>query len=254
MHKTIKNQSTKNKLLLKNLLYKLFPFLNNEGKRELWVSKQLKKTPRKESIMDAGAGECIYKKYCRDLQYTSQDFCLYDGKGDNIGLQAGQWDNTKIDIRSDITDIPVKAAAFDNVLCTEVLEHIPKPHLAIKEFSRILKKGGQLILTAPFSSQTHFSPFHFHTGFTIYWYKKILNLYGFKIVSYERNGDFFGFLAQELLRLPLITKKYTRSKIAVYSFYLFILPIIPILALVSRLSSGSEKQLCFGYHILARKT
>lgn len=64
-----------------------------------------------------GAGGLQYKKYCTHLEYVSQDFGQYDGKGNSIGLQTPEWDNTKLDIVSDITNIPVSDASFDGVIC-----------------------------------------------------------------------------------------------------------------------------------------
>lgn len=69
-------------------------------------------------------------------------FYGYNGKGDSVGLQTGTWDNSAVNIVSEITDILVNDFSFNIVLCTEVLEHVPDPRLAIKEMARILKPGG----------------------------------------------------------------------------------------------------------------
>lgn len=128
-------------------LFRLGDLYNNCGRknkstRDAWLEKVLGQIPDGSKILDAGAGELQYKKYCDHLEYVSQDFGQYDGKGDSIGLQKTQgWDNTKLDIVSDITNIPVSDASFDAVMCIEVLEHIPEPILAIKEFYRILRGG-----------------------------------------------------------------------------------------------------------------
>jgi len=236
-----------------NFIYSFFPFIRSGQVREIWVAEQLKNIPENENILDAGAGECRYKKYCSHLKYTSQDFGEYDGKGDNVGLQTKHWDNSSLDIVSDIISIPVKDKSFNNILCTEVIEHISKPDLAIKEFSRILKKGGRLVITAPFCSLTHFAPFHFYTGFNIYWYKKILEEYGFEIIEHFANGNYFDFISQELLRMPLVIKKYSHISYLGYLLYLVTVPLVLILVLVSKFSKKSEQQLCFGYHILAKK-
>lgn len=43
----------------------------------------------------------------------------------------------------------MKEGSFDALVCTEVIEHIPKLDAAFKEFSRVLKPGGKLIITYP---------------------------------------------------------------------------------------------------------
>lgn len=239
-----------NKKWLKHL--SLGPFTSDHA-RIMWVAKKIKKIPVGENILDVGAGECRFKAYCSHLKYVSHDFGEYKGGGDNIGLQTGEWDTSKIDIISDIIKIPVEDSSFNNVLCTEVLEHVPYPELAIKEISRILKKGGKLILTAPFSSQTHFSPYFFLTGFSPNWYKKILPEYNLKIVKMEANGDYFRYLSQEVLRLPLFARKYSYFSYFSYLFYVLIFPLAVIFLVISKLSKGSEKQLCFDWHVFAVK-
>jgi ubiquinone/menaquinone biosynthesis C-methylase UbiE len=92
---------------------------------------------------------------------------------------------------SDIVSIPVEDASFDAILCTEVLEHVPEPIRAIKEFARILKPGGTLFLTAPLGSGIHQDPYHFYGGYTPYWYRKFLTQNNFEGLKIEANGGFF---------------------------------------------------------------
>ncbi|GAH31597.1 unnamed protein product, partial [marine sediment metagenome] len=82
--------------------------LNNKSVRDSWLEKTLSEIPAGFKILDAGAGELQYKKFCHHLNYVSQDFGQYDGLGNDIGLQTKTWDNRKVDIVSDITDVPVQ--------------------------------------------------------------------------------------------------------------------------------------------------
>ncbi|MFQ5851581.1 MAG: class I SAM-dependent methyltransferase [Candidatus Binatia bacterium] len=50
---------------------------------------------------------------------------------------------------ADACDLPFVQGSFDVVICSEVLEHLPDPELAVDEFDRVLKTGGTLILTVP---------------------------------------------------------------------------------------------------------
>ncbi len=45
--------------------------------------------------------------------------------------------------------LPYADDSFDYLTCIEGLEHIENPHQAIREFSRILRRGGQLIVSVP---------------------------------------------------------------------------------------------------------
>lgn len=224
----------------------------NQRVREEWLKKTLQNIPPQARILDAGAGELKYKSLCAHLRYTSQDFALYDGKGDEKALQQGGWDQTKLDIVSDITDIPRDDGSFDAIMCIEVLEHLPEPVKAIQEFSRLLDKNGALILTAPFCSLTHFAPYHFSTGFNTYFYEEILKKCGFEIVEITPNGNYYEYIAQEVRRLPWVVRRYSQKKIGVFgklASRIFLM----LLAWYGKTDHGSQELLCFGYQVLARK-
>lgn len=242
-------------------LFRLGDLYNNCGRknkstRDAWLEKVLGQIPDGSKILDAGAGELQYKKYCDHLEYVSQDFGQYDGKGDSIGLQKTQgWDNTKLDIVSDITNIPVSDASFDAVMCIEVLEHIPEPILAIKEFYRILR-GGTMILTAPVCSLTHFAPYYFYNGYSRYFYERILRENGFEIEELTYNGNWFEYIAQELHRLPYVLNRYSGfrgGRLLSLCIRIVLFPFFILLAKASARDAGSNELLSFGIHVRARK-
>jgi ubiquinone/menaquinone biosynthesis C-methylase UbiE len=216
---------------------------NNQSNREEWLEKVLKRIPSGSRILDAGAGEQKYKKFCNHLNYVSQDFAQYDGKG-NHG---------KLDITSDITDIPEPGESFDVIMCIEVFEHLPNPILALEEFSRLLRKGGQLILTAPFCSLTHFAPYHFSTGFNRYYYEYHLPVYGFEITEIQPNGNYFEYIAQELRRSPSIITKYSTAKAPSAIERWALHKVIDMVGRVSDCDSKSQEVLCYGYQVIAVK-
>lgn len=218
--------------------------------RQDWLNKTLGGIPAGARILDAGAGELRNKVYCQHLKYLSQDFCQYQGKGDGSALQTGVWDTSRIDIVSDITSIPEPDASFDVILCSEVLEHIPNPDLALKEFNRLLRRRGVLVLTAPFCSLTHFAPYHYSTGFSRYWYEHHLSDAGFRIVSCGPNGNWFQYLSQELWRIPWMGRRYSSFLLGVISAALFI-PLVSILWLMERFDKGSSEMSVFGWHVVA---
>lgn len=44
---------------------------------------------------------------------------------------------------------------FDLIFCTEVLEHVAEPFAAVRELYRMLKPGGNLVVTTPFNFRIH---------------------------------------------------------------------------------------------------
>jgi SAM-dependent methyltransferase len=179
----------------------------NAATRDAWVAQALAALPPGARLLDAGAGECQYKKHCSHLKYVAQDVAVYDGKGE-AGLQTGSWDFSQIDIVSDILKIPEPDASFDAVLCTEVLEHLPDPVRALDEMARLLRPGGIFVITAPFWSLTHFAPYHYATGFNRYFYESHLGRLGFDIVEMTPNGNFFECVGQELRRVTDMAQRF----------------------------------------------
>ncbi|WP_369769538.1 class I SAM-dependent methyltransferase [Flavobacterium sp. WC2416] len=224
----------------------------NESTRIHWLEEVLNKIPAGSKILDAGAGEQPFKKFCAHLQYVSQDFAQYKPENLNSGLQMVEWDYGQLDIISDIASIPREDKTFDAIMCTEVFEHIVNPREAIKEFSRLLKSGGCLIITAPFCSLTHFAPYHFYSGFNRFFYDEELGKNGFETIDIIPNGNYFEYLAQEVNRLPFIAKQYSNRKL-IKTEKNAINKLQRLLQNLSDADSNSSELLCFGYHVLARK-
>jgi SAM-dependent methyltransferase len=58
---------------------------------------------------------------------------------------GGSWLTSK----ADVTKLPFKDEAFDVVICSEVLEHIPDNQAAVTELVRVLKSGRDLVVSVP---------------------------------------------------------------------------------------------------------
>ena len=52
-------------------------------------------------------------------------------------------------VEGDIENMPFGDAAFETVVCTEVLEHVPYPERALAEIGRVLRPGGLLLGSVP---------------------------------------------------------------------------------------------------------
>lgn len=222
----------------------------NEAARVRWLEETLNRILPGSRILDAGAGELRFQSFCGHLDYVAQDIGRYEGKGDGSGLQTGSWDQSRLDIVSDITAIPEPEASFDAVMCIEVFEHLPDPVAALREFARLLRKGGQLILTAPFCSLTHFAPYHFYTGFNRYFFERHLPASGFEIAEMTANGNFFEYLAQEIRRIPAVSGRYASNAPGPVES-LAVRIVLRMLERFAGRDAGSDELLHFGHHVRA---
>ena len=125
----------------------------------------------------------------------------------------------ELDYKGDIWNINEVDNYFDNIICTEVFEHIPYPIETVKEFSRLLKPGGKLILTAPSNCLRHMDPYFFYTGFSDNWFDKILKEYDFKLKKIEIVGDYYSWMKVEIYRT--MSNHSLLSKILLFPTFLF---------------------------------
>lgn len=225
--------------------------VHNASTRDEWIIQKIKEIPDGLTLLDAGAGNMPYKQYCNHLNYISQDFGEYDDSACTTGLQIEEWHSRKVDIISDIVNIPLDDKSIDVVLCSEVFEHIKNPVKAVKEFGRIIKKDGILLLTAPFCSLTHMAPYYYANGFSKYWYEENLREAGFEILEVMPYGNWFTYMAQEIERLPYVAERY--GKEVDDSCLKLIVEMVHVLMKENEEDKGSNEFLCFGHMVMARK-
>lgn len=181
----------------------------NQRSRDEWVAAAVQRHfPQGQSVLDIGAGTCPYKALFANHRYLTHDFGEYRG----VKLGGGT-DYGEINIKSDITAIPLENASVDNTICTEVLEHVPDPMSAVKEMARLVRLGGKIIITTPFTSGLHQEPYHFYAGFTPHWFSHVADMYGLEILELESNGGYFKLMAQELSRLSLYYQSFEKQGI-----------------------------------------
>ena len=55
-------------------------------------------------------------------------------------------------VKADGQRLPFKSNTFNVVICSETLEHVPKPEDIVEESYRVLRKGGRFIVTVPYET------------------------------------------------------------------------------------------------------
>lgn len=131
--------------------------------------------------LDAGSGRSPWKQ---ELVSRGLDVISID-----IEDRAGE-----VDIVTDLQNMPeIADASVRTVLCTQVLEHVPRPWAAAGEISRVLQVGGVLIGSVPHLSMLHEEP-HDYYRYTRYGLKALFEAKGLKILEMRESGGLLSFL------------------------------------------------------------
>lgn len=134
-------------------------------------------------LLDVGAGDMPYRELFADFEYLSHD---WEG--------TLHTPNRDYDVVSPADQLPLGDASIDVVVCTQVLEHLPEPWLAVEEFHRILVPGGRLILTAPLVWPLHELPYDYYR-FTSYGLGHLIDRAGFASREISAMNDAPGTVA-----------------------------------------------------------
>ncbi len=100
----------------------------------------LEKYKTDKKVLDIGSGGSSYDKYFPN----------------RLTFDIDPYRNSEV--IGDIHKMPFKDSEFEIILCTEVLEHLKNPQVAIGEMKRVLKEDGKLILTTRFIFPIHDAP------------------------------------------------------------------------------------------------
>ncbi len=143
-------------------------------------------------ILDVGCGEMPFRfALSGKVHYTGIDVAVAEAFG-MVGDGAIQL--------FDGRNSPLPDNHFDHVLCTEVLEHALDPITLMIEMRRVLKPGGSLIMTVPFSARVHHAPYDFHR-FTSYRLAEMLS--PFSRYDIAPRGNDIATIANKLIILSM---------------------------------------------------
>jgi SAM-dependent methyltransferase len=114
----------------------------------------------------------------------------------NRDLAAGAWTGIDmqggygVDIVADIHDLPAEwAGRFSGVLCSEVLEHVARPWVALPMLARVIRPGGWIVVTTLTAFPLHGFPDDFYR-YTRSGLELLLRDAGFVDVESENAGEF----------------------------------------------------------------
>jgi SAM-dependent methyltransferase len=189
-----------------------------------FVEDVAQRLPKGASILDAGAGESVYKKLFTHCEYKAID----------LAVGESRWNYSNLDYVGPLHEMPIADEVFDAVLCTQVLEHLEWPRESVKEMYRVLKPDGKLFMTVPMAQNEHQVPYDFFR-YTSYGLESICKHSGFQSVKIIPLGGVWVRWAYELPRgLSIFPPSGVRSK-KINLLGISLLPIKAITLLAVRL-------------------
>jgi len=147
-------------------------------------------------LLDLGCGKAPFYGAYKDL--VAQVTCV------DWGNSLHQTDH--LDKVADLTK-PLEFAdeAFDTIILSDVLEHIPVPLDLCREIARMLAPGGKLIMNVPFYYPLHETP-HDYYRYTEFALRRFMQISGMQIIQLQPLGGALeitsDILSKNIMRLP----------------------------------------------------
>lgn len=140
------------------------------------------------SVIDIGCGEGMLTSFTVAQSFVNRQQIVGVDPSINLLKFANHWNLPTHFIQSVGEHLPIRAEAFDCVICAELIEHIPDPDALIEECRRVLKPMGILVVTTPIDEVKWSvnailpNPLHLR-GYTEEQVKELLSRHGFKTIT-----------------------------------------------------------------------
>jgi len=154
-----------------------------------FAERVARELPAGARVLDAGAGECLYRPLFAHAEYVGLDYAQ--------GFE--KLDFAQLDCLGSLLQLPLRDGAFAAVLSINVLEHVTEPRAAMREMARVLEPGGTLHLMAPQSVRVHYAPYDFYR-FTEYGLRYLAEQAGLDVEEVSPEGGYWLLMGYQLTR------------------------------------------------------
>jgi SAM-dependent methyltransferase len=199
-------------------------------------------------VLDVGAGESPWRELMPGATYVGLDTSHSDAFGMTRRQDVVYYDGV---------GLPFEDDEFDHVLCTEVLEHVGEPLPFLIDLHRVLRPGGTLALTVPWSARVHHVPYDYYR-FTPFALGPLLTSAGFSDVAIEERGNDVATIANKLVAwwVGLVRPRRRASAIVTWPLSVLLAPMIGavlVVAHITILSGVASDADPLGYGVTATK-
>jgi ubiquinone/menaquinone biosynthesis C-methylase UbiE len=95
-----------------------------------------------QRLLDAGCGR--YMKFCREFSGTARVVGI-----DLESVLDTNNHNAPFGVGGDLSQLPFRSEQFEMVICRSVVEHLESPQQVFREFWRVLRPAGKVVIVTP---------------------------------------------------------------------------------------------------------
>lgn len=138
----------------------------------------------KGRLLDVGCGTKPYRNLFSVEEYTGLEIDTPPNHERNLA-----------DFFYDGVTFPFQSESYNSVLTNQVLEHVFNPEIFLAEIYRVLKPGGNLLLTVPFVWDEHEQPWDY-ARYSSFGLIHLVEKMGFKVVESRKSMADFRLIFQ----------------------------------------------------------
>jgi SAM-dependent methyltransferase len=144
-------------------------------------------------LLDVGCGEKPYEPIFRPYvkEYIGVEH------QETFSATHASTRSSKPDVYYDGKVLPFESQTFDTVISVQVLEHTPYPQNLVNEMTRVVKSGGLVIVSAPFSFRLHEEP-HDYFRYTPHGLRTMFELAGLVVEDIWSERDLWSVIGHKI--------------------------------------------------------
>lgn len=193
-------------------------------------------------VLDVGCGQKPYRSLFVVEEYIGMD----------IEQSGHDHKNESVDVFYDGKVFPFEDNSFDSIISNQVLEHVFNPNEHLLEICRVVKPGGNFLISVPFLWDEHEQPYDC-ARYTSFGLRHLLEINGFEIIEQRKSIADIRVIFQMIN--AYIYKKVVGRKKGILNYILILMLTAPfnIMGEIFSLILPKNEDLYLDNIVLARK-